>query len=65
MKEIACHEDSNARDWITMWCPECGTICGSFESVSGPQDYHWEFPKMASLPEVGAALSLMRDRNKG
>ena len=64
MEEVDRYEDGNYRDQISLWCPECGTYCGSFGERFGPSDYHWKFPKMTAFPEVKAHLTLSRDGPK-
>lgn len=61
MDEVGRHEDGNYRDQIALWCPECGTHCGSFGERSGPSDHRWRFPRMTAFPEVKAALAFLKD----
>jgi hypothetical protein len=64
MEQIASREDSQARDYIMLWCPECGTVCGEFMERHGPQDDDWRFPKMTAFPEIKAALIIGREDPK-
>lgn len=63
MEEIERHEaGGNYADYITVWCPDCGTICGSFEERRGPSEHHWRTPNMS--PELKTHIIISRDNAK-